>query len=176
MYGRRSSAHYHCRGASPSQSPKSSAGHFVKVKLYENIGTLPDGSIFNPNGYDDALVREALVTPALKRKPRVAGPRERHVPWSKADIAKLRSLAKTHTVSDAAKVMGRKPSSISAAAHNFLIAFVKLTWTPEMIERLRGMASTHTVSEAALALDMSFWAVQSACKKHKVSFKKGGQA
>ena len=147
---------------------------FCKGKLYENIGALPDGSLFNPNGYDEALVREALATPQRKRKPRAAGPRQVQL-WTKAEIAKLRELAPTHTQAEAAKAMGRK--SINGAASYFRITFAKpLTWTPEKVDQLRELAPTHTVSEAAIAIGMSFDSVQSSCRKHKVSFRKVGGA
>ena len=63
-------------GRTPDLEPNIRPWTFCKGKLYENIGALPDGSLFNPNGYPDALVREALAAPQRKRKPRAAGPRQ----------------------------------------------------------------------------------------------------
>jgi hypothetical protein len=162
-------------GRVPEPEPEIKRWTFCKGKLYENIGTLPDGSLFNPNGYDDALVREVLAAPEPVAKTR--GKRGQFKTWSKADIEKLRLLAKTHTQTEAAKVTGRSASSINGAAHQFRITFKKpQKWTPAKLDELRSMARTHMVAEAAVAMGMSFHSIQSACRRHKVSFKKGGEA
>jgi hypothetical protein len=152
--------------------PETRRWTFHKASFYE-IGILPDGSIFDPNGYGAALVREAVTAPPPAAKP----PRKREYvkAWPPVELAKLRSLAKTHTLTEAAKEMGRTVRSVTGAAANNRISFEKpLTWTLEKVERLRELAPTHTVKEAAVELGMSFYATQTAARKHKVSFTKKG--
>jgi hypothetical protein len=142
-----------------------------KRKLYE-IGLLSNGSIYDPRGYGEALVREALDAPPPDAPPPVT--RDAYKGWPKAELDKLRSMATTHSLSETAKAMGRTVASVTRAASAHRISFAKPPiWTPERLDRLRSMATTHTIQEAARILGIGFQTTQGACKRHRISFKKG---
>lgn len=92
--------------------------------------------------------------------------------WTDENIAKLKELAKTKSISELARRFHTTNRAITtiASKNNIKLQSRNVVWTEKEIQTLRELATTMDLSELALAMDRSYDSIRYAASRYNIEF------